>query len=384
MTLRRNIVPTFVIFVYKYNKALDVNVNVHHPFYLFNRQYSQQISNQDYKQYCSVLQVPENSGANDIRDAFIKLAKRFHPDSGHEEANAEKFKEIETAFRILKNHPHTTKVDEIEKSTEKQDIKHVAPQHRQYLSFDGVGSGSPYQRQQEYAKKRAMQAADNVLQHRLNKSSVQPEDKKLKTNDNKNYRHNHKIKTKYGIDRIVEDLIQESMSKGEFNNLPGSGKPLKLNQNFNPYVDFTTHKLNQVLIENGFTPEWITLQKGIREDITKLKSALAEDRKMFNAMPLTDEEERRWEKCLEKYHDTVDKINKKIQYYNLVVPILQKQMVNVNIKKLSKKILEKGVSRCKNTNSNATASTQTISSTKTTTKLSNSGFLRFIGSFINL
>lgn len=59
-----------------------------------------------------------------------------------------------------------------------------------------MGSGSPYQRQQEYAKKRAMQAADNVLQHRLNKSSVQPEDKILKTNDNKNYRHNHKIKTK--------------------------------------------------------------------------------------------------------------------------------------------------------------------------------------------
>lgn len=55
----------------------------------------------------------------------------------------------------------------------------------------------------------------------------------------------HDIKTKYGFDRLVEDLIQESMSKGEFENLSGKGKPLK-DQNNNPYVDFTTHKLNEV------------------------------------------------------------------------------------------------------------------------------------------
>lgn len=57
----------------------------------------------------------------------------------------------------------------------------------------------------------------------------------------------HDIKTKYGFDRLVEDLIQESMSKGEFENLSGKGKPLK-DQNRNPYVDFTTHKLNEVRI----------------------------------------------------------------------------------------------------------------------------------------
>lgn len=57
----------------------------------------------------------------------------------------------------------------------------------------------------------------------------------------------HDIKTKYGFERVVEDLIQESMSKGEFENLTGKGKPLK-DQNRNPYVDFTTHKLNEVML----------------------------------------------------------------------------------------------------------------------------------------
>jgi hypothetical protein len=48
------------------------------------------------------------------------------------------------------------------------------------------------------------------------------------------------------MDRLVEDLIQESMSRGEFDNLAGTGKPLKY-QASNPYVDFVTHKMNQVM-----------------------------------------------------------------------------------------------------------------------------------------
>jgi Domain of unknown function (DUF1992). len=48
------------------------------------------------------------------------------------------------------------------------------------------------------------------------------------------------------MDRLVEDLIQESMSRGEFDNLSGHGKPLPQKIDINPYVDFTTHKLNQV------------------------------------------------------------------------------------------------------------------------------------------
>lgn len=47
------------------------------------------------------------------------------------------------------------------------------------------------------------------------------------------------------MERVVEDLIQESMAKGEFDNLPNAGKPLQ-HDNYNPFVDIATHKLNQV------------------------------------------------------------------------------------------------------------------------------------------
>ena len=65
------------------------------------------------------------------------------------------------------------------------------------------------------------------------------------------------------IERLVDDLISESMSKGEFDNLPGQGKPLEYS-NHNPLVDVTTHNLNKILIQNGYAPEWVMLKKEIR------------------------------------------------------------------------------------------------------------------------
>lgn len=47
----------------------------------------------------------------------------------------------------------------------------------------------------------------------------------------------------------MEDLIQESMSRGDFSNIRPSGKPL---HERNPhYMDFTTYKMNEILIDNG-------------------------------------------------------------------------------------------------------------------------------------
>lgn len=36
-----------------------------------------------------------------VRAAYIEIVKVVHPDSGHPEASAEKFAEVDNAFRIL-------------------------------------------------------------------------------------------------------------------------------------------------------------------------------------------------------------------------------------------------------------------------------------------
>lgn len=186
-----------------------------------------------------------------------------------------------------------------------------------------------------------MQAADNVLQHRIAK--ITAEEKALW--DKSATKYKHKIKTKYGLDRLVEDLIQESMSKGEFSNLSGSGKPLRKHENRNPFVDFTTHKINEVLIDNGFMPEWISLQKEIRGEVQVIRDGLHMERSYFGPYPLSDEDYNLWERAVSKYEKPVETVNGKINKYNLVVPILTKQMFAFDLQKEARKVLVNGTFR---------------------------------------
>ncbi|KAF2901415.1 hypothetical protein ILUMI_04771 [Ignelater luminosus] len=119
------------------------------------------------------------------------MVKRFHPDSCTDEANVDKFQEIDKAFRVLmdKKSKERWDVDAIEEA-EEQDIIHTAPQHRQYLSYGGVGFGNPFQRQKQYTKVRAMQASENVMKHRMAKTVADEKSLMAKTS------LRHKIKTK--------------------------------------------------------------------------------------------------------------------------------------------------------------------------------------------
>ena len=60
----------------------------------------------------------------------------------------------------------------------------------------------------------------------------------------------------------MDDYIAEAMRRGDFDDLKGAGEPLK--RDFNPMVDRFTRHLNKMLINNGYAPEWITLDKDIR------------------------------------------------------------------------------------------------------------------------
>lgn len=282
------------------------------------------------------LNLLPNSKQNEVRKAFLELAKKYHPDSGSPEADMDKFVAVESAFRVLTKHnTGASTKEEIQQIV--YDIRHTAPQHRQYLSFDGIGHGTPFQRQKQYEQARAQRAASNVVEHRMSKS-VASENTLMKKGL---YGKKHDIKTKYGFDRLVEDLIQESMSKGEFDNLSGKGKPLK-DQNTNPYVDFTTHKLNEVLINNGFTPEWITMSKEIDHDVELLKDDIESERMYLGPYPLNDEDLAKWERVYKANKDIAESINKKINTYNLIVPLMNKQKFHVKYDEICEGILKNG------------------------------------------
>ncbi|XP_055376625.1 dnaJ homolog subfamily C member 28 [Condylostylus longicornis] len=293
--------------------------------------------NELYKKCFSILGVNEDSDQNTVRKAYIDLVKRVHPDSGKPEASADRFHEIDEAFKILQEKFAKNRRGIFENEEEKVfDIRHKAPQHRQYLSFEGIGVGTPTQRQKQYQQHKVTIAQERVYNHRVEKA--QAGEKELMKKVSAGMQRDHRIKTKYGFDRVVEDLILEAMSKGDFDNLSCAGKPLSTAQSQNPYLDFTTAKLNKILIDNGFTPEWIQLQRDIRETIQKLNSDLAEERSYFGDFPFSENEDIKWNLILRKYIEDVEKINKLIDKYNLIVPIIENQFFRVNLERIAQKI----------------------------------------------
>ncbi|KAG6456381.1 dnaJ homolog subfamily C member 28 [Manduca sexta] len=285
----------------------------------------------------SLLNIPLHSKQDVVRKAFLELAKKYHPDSGSADADMDKFVAVEKAFRVITKHnTGVSNKEEVEKIV--YDIRHTAPQHRQYLSFEGVGHGTPSQREKQWIQARAQRAAVNVMEHRMSKA-VATEKTLMKKGQ---YGKKHDIKTKYGFDRLVEDLIQESMSKGEFENLSGKGKPLK-DQNTNPYVDFTTHKLNEVLINNGFMPEWITMSKEIDQDIESLKEEIKSERMYLGPYPLTGNDVAKWQRIYQSNLDLAKSINTKINTFNLIVPLINKQKFHVEYDKICEEILQNGL-----------------------------------------
>ena len=68
----------------------------------------------EFKDYYKVLGVPRNASEEDIKKAFRKLARQYHPDVAKDKKGAEeKFKEINEAYEVLGDPENRTKYDEL-------------------------------------------------------------------------------------------------------------------------------------------------------------------------------------------------------------------------------------------------------------------------------
>nr|VDC85121.1 unnamed protein product [Brassica oleracea] len=123
------------------------------------------------------------------------------------------------------------------------------------------------------------------------------------------------------IINVVEQRIWHSMEEGQFENLPGKGKPLNLHTN--PHADPAEDTLYRILNKNGFAPEWVELNKDIRSKAKEWRVSL----KKAWAMKLEDDQSG-WEERSDLLKTQLKQINNmaslqlriKILLYNLIVP----------------------------------------------------------------
>jgi len=129
----------------------------------------------------------------------------------------------------------------------------------------------------------------------------------------------------------IDKAIREAMDKGQMQNLPGSGKPLDLNNDSN--VPDDRRMAFKILQENDMAPEWIEMHKALEaaesaliekahRAIRTYKTALVDAER---AAPHTAESYRHNARALwmQKQRELVkaaETHNKQVTGYNLKVP----------------------------------------------------------------
>ena len=66
-----------------------------------------------YKDYYKILGVSRNVGAEELKRAYRKLARKYHPDVSKEKNAEEKFKEVQEAYEVIKDPKKRAAYDEL-------------------------------------------------------------------------------------------------------------------------------------------------------------------------------------------------------------------------------------------------------------------------------
>ena len=138
----------------------------------------------------------------------------------------------------------------------------------------------------------------------------------------------------------VDEQIEEAMERGEFKDLPGKGRPIKLDTN--PFLTPQVRMANRLLKENGFAPRWIELEKEIKKEKAQLKKLLinlkARRERLAaliqgyphrrEAVSRSFEHERA--RSIAQYREKLENLNRKIQRVNLLMPTQNRQYALIN------------------------------------------------------
>lgn len=123
--------------------------------------------------------------------------------------------------------------------------------------------------------------------------------------------------------RGIDEIIQQAMREGAFDNLSGKGKPLNLDEN--PHLDPEWQMAYHLLKQNGFAPDFIERRQLIENDLAQARSRLARSwgwrkSELGKPNPNTAWVEVEWQKAQDTFKQTVESLNKTVLSYNLSIP----------------------------------------------------------------
>jgi DnaJ homolog subfamily C member 28 len=121
----------------------------------------------------------------------------------------------------------------------------------------------------------------------------------------------------------IEEHLRKAIDEGKFDNLPGKGKPIRLDET-NPHADPEWELAYHMLKEAGYTLPWIETIREIEADIASARQDL---QRAWDWQQAALSEHRpavfiqaEWERALAAFKDKLSGLNKRIRDYNLQVP----------------------------------------------------------------
>jgi len=125
--------------------------------------------------------------------------------------------------------------------------------------------------------------------------------------------HGHPLLTQHNYHGIIDQRITQAISDGLFNNLPGTGQPLRLDDDsLVPEEDRAGHRL---LKGSGFAPPWVEARRDIEEERAKLHAWLTEANARW---PHADKTAR--ERLRADYRSKLEDLQRSILTFNLTAP----------------------------------------------------------------
>ena len=183
--------------------------------------------------------------------------------------------------------------------------KHRGAAYRRFLTHDGVGPGTQWQREKASMRLRAQAATEAAFEYRL-----PPEAKAAKE-------AHKRSQARMREHDVVENRIQEGMASGSFDHLKGHGKPLELDENVYETLsgDAVAHKL---LKNAGCAPAWVEKGKEARGLARAARADLA--KAWLLCADRDGEDDVRWAAALADFEEQVGAANKVLRSYNLSCP----------------------------------------------------------------
>lgn len=143
------------------------------------------------------------------------------------------------------------------------------------------------------------------------------------------YRH----RLRHDRQNLMEDIIQEGIDNGLFDNLPGKGKPLNLNRN---HFAADMEMANELLKENDLPPAWVLQRNEILAKIAKLRAEIERqwgwhEGKFAIATANRGQLTIRWDDYCLKWQNEIVVLNKAIDAFNLKRPFDNIEIFKLNL-----------------------------------------------------